>query len=298
MTPLISVVIPSYNRRAALVRAIASALDQLLPPFEIIVVDDGSSDGTKEIDFHRIDPRIRLIEHPTKRGAAAARNTGIDAARGEWVALLDSDDIWLDSKLERQFAALRERPIGDKPLVSCNVMRSFEHQGSVPYNPSPPGEGHLSEYFLLNGGTLQTSTLLLPTLLAKQVRFDERLGRHQDWDFVLRLVRAGAEVHYIHDTLVIYDANDYPDKISAQKSIRPTVDWLKLAGPLITPRVRHTFYLSRCFHQHLREQPFNALLTLAVMTLAYLPSFPQTARYFWGFLAARLGRAVTSITLR
>ena len=89
MTPLISVVIPSYNRRAALVRAIASALDQLLPPFEIIVVDDGSSDGTKEIDFQRIDPRIRLIEHPTNRGAAAARNTGIDAARGEWVALLD-----------------------------------------------------------------------------------------------------------------------------------------------------------------------------------------------------------------
>ena len=145
---------------------------------------------------------------------------------------------------------------------------------------------------------MQTSTLLMPTVLAKQVRFDERLSRHQDWDFVLRLVRAGVEVRYIHDTLVIYDANDYPDKISAQKSIRPTVDWLKLAGPLITPRARHTFYLSRCFHQHLREQPFNALLTLAVMTFAYLPSFPQTARYFWGFLAARLGRAVTSITLR
>ena len=66
---------------------------------------------------------------------------------------------------------------------------------------------------------MQTSTLLLPTALAKQVRFDERLSRHQDWDFVLRLVRAGAEVHYIHETLVIYDANDSPDNISAQKRL-------------------------------------------------------------------------------
>jgi glycosyltransferase involved in cell wall biosynthesis len=298
MTPLVSVIIPSYNRKCALIRAIRSALNQSLPPFEIIVVDDGSNDETKEIDFSGIDSRIRLIVHPTNRGGAAARNTGIDAASGNWVALMDSDDTWLDCKLERQFCALQEDGGRDKVLVSCNVLRTFEHRAPVPYNPAPPRKGNLSEYFLVDGGTLQTSTLLLPTGLAKQVRFDERLARHQDWDFALRLVRAGAKLHYIHETLVIYDANEHSHKISAQKSIQPTVDWLKLSGPLITPKLRHAYYLSECFHRHVRERPLDAVVMLTVFTIAHLPSIPKTAAYFWGFLRARLGRAMSALRFR
>jgi glycosyltransferase involved in cell wall biosynthesis len=296
MTPRVSVIIPSYNRKPVLLRAVRSALDQSIPPFEIIVVDDGSSDGTNETDFLGIDPRIRLIAHPTNRGGAVARNTGIDAAKGNWVALMDSDDVWLNSKLERQLGALREDMADDKALASCNVLKSFDHRAPLPFNDWPPGKQHLSEYFMIDGGTLQTSTLLLPTVLAKQVRFDERLARHQDWDFVLRLVQAGAKLRYIHDTLVIYDANDHSHKISAQKSIQPTLDWLKLAGPLITPKARHNYYLSVCFRRHIRERPLHAVSILIAVTLAHPPSISKTAAYFWGFLRVRLDRAVTALT--
>ena len=297
MKPSVSVIIPSYNRKDTLTRAIRSVLSQSLPPLEIIVVDDGSTDETNEVDFRGIDPRIRVIRHPTNRGGGAARNTGIDAAQGDWIAFLDSDDVWLERKLECQFGALQHGS-ADKPLVTCNVLRTFEDRPAVLYNPAPPGEGSLSEYFLVEGGTLQTSTLLLPTRLARETRFDQQLARHQDWDFVLRLVRAGAQVNYIDEALVIYDANDYAHKISAQKSIEPTVQWLRLSGPLIAPKLRHAYYLSRCFHQHLRERPLNAALTLIVFTFAYLPSISKTAAYFWGFLRVRVDRVLHALPFR
>ncbi|MBV9741078.1 MAG: glycosyltransferase family 2 protein [Hyphomicrobiales bacterium] len=297
MKPSVSVVIPAYNRKDTLVRAIRSVLKQSLPPLEIIVVDDGSTDGTREFDFCKIDPRLRVIRHPANRGGGAARNTGIDAAQGPWIAFLDSDDEWLESKLERQFEAIQQG-FGDKTLVACNVLRTFEDGPAILYNPAPPGNGALSEYFLVGGGTLQTSTLLLPTDLAKRVRFDERLARHQDWDFVLRLVQAGAEVIYIDEALVSYDANDYPHKISAQKSIGPTVEWLRLSGPLIAPKLRHTFYLSRCFHQHVRERPLDAALTLTGFTFRHLPSLPTTLAYCWGFVRVRVDRVLHALAFR
>lgn len=291
--PRISVVIPTYNRKPMLLRAVRSALEQSVPPYEIIIVDDGSSDGTRETDFLDIDPRIRLIAHAANRGGAVARNTGIDAAQGDWIALMDSDDVWLKRKLEVQLESLRQHSAEDQVLAACNVLKNFEHRPALPFNDVPPGDQHLSEYFMIEGGTLQTSTLLLPTRLARLIRFDERLARHQDWDFVLRVVGAKAKLRYIHDSLVIYDANDHSHKISAQKSLQPTLDWLKLAGPLITSKARHSYYLSVCFHRHVREQPFRAMSILLAVTLAHPASIAKTAAYFLGFFRVRLHRAVS-----
>src|SRR5258708_5999676 len=100
----VSVVIPTYNRRAVLLRAIQSVLEQEVPVFEIIVVDDGSTDETSDIDFAAIDLRIQYIRLRENRGGAVARNTGIENARGNWIAFLDSDDLWLTDTLRRQKA--------------------------------------------------------------------------------------------------------------------------------------------------------------------------------------------------
>src|SRR5258708_6914008 len=107
MPPLVSIIIPAYNRKAMLFDAVASVLAQSYRDWELIVVDDGSTDGTAD-DLHaRFGSRVRLIAQ-SRRGVAAARNLGVRSARGDYIAFLDSDDFWLPRKLERQMAFMEE----------------------------------------------------------------------------------------------------------------------------------------------------------------------------------------------
>jgi len=105
----VSVIIPTYNRAATLGRAIDSALEQTIDDLEVVVVDDGSTDDTESVLAAYEDPRVRTIIHATNQGANVARNTGLEHVRGEYVAFLDSDDVWHPAKLERQLAALEAR---------------------------------------------------------------------------------------------------------------------------------------------------------------------------------------------
>jgi glycosyltransferase involved in cell wall biosynthesis len=109
--PLTSVVIPAYNRRSTIGNAIQSVLAQPARDLEVIVVDDGSSDDSSAVVLRMAhsESRIRLIRHKANRGAQAARNTGIQAARGEWVAFLDSDDTWVPNSLNVRIVAARSR---------------------------------------------------------------------------------------------------------------------------------------------------------------------------------------------
>ena len=108
MVPLVSVIIPTYNRADLVRQALASVKAQTYRDFEIVVVDDGGTDGTCEaLSAWR---EIRVLRHAHRRGVSAARNTGIDAARGEWLAFLDSDDLWLPDKLARQIFWLEGSP--------------------------------------------------------------------------------------------------------------------------------------------------------------------------------------------
>ena len=106
---MVSVIIPTYNRREFLAQAVASVRAQTFQDWELIVVDDGSDDGSDEMLESLDDPRIRLIRQP-RQGVSAARNRGIRASRHPWIALLDSDDQWQPSKLECQINALKTAP--------------------------------------------------------------------------------------------------------------------------------------------------------------------------------------------
>src|SRR5579863_5806919 len=107
MTPEVSVIIPTYNRRAMVREAVSSVLAQRDANFELIVVDDGSSDGTSEMLADLKDVKVARTEH---RGPAAARNRGVEVARAPLIAFLDSDDLWAPDKLRRQLAFMREFP--------------------------------------------------------------------------------------------------------------------------------------------------------------------------------------------
>lgn len=113
MSDLISIVLPTYNRASDLKKAIDSVLGQTYPHFELIVVDDDSSDETIQIVESVKDERILFIRHQVNKGAAASRNTGIRASRGNYIAFLDSDDTWHPEKLEKQYLLLSK----SKPSV-------------------------------------------------------------------------------------------------------------------------------------------------------------------------------------
>jgi len=258
-TASVSVVIPVYNCTERFEGAIRSALDQVPGPLEVIVVDDASTDLIDPAALTAIDPRVRVIRHETNRGGAAARNTGIDAAQGELVAFLDADDRWLPDKLKLQLSQILDRKLEN--VFACgNVSLEGGRRKSV-YNSRPPYEGEdISRYFLIHGCTFQTSTLMLPTKLAQSVRFDDRLRRHQDWDFTFRLVKNGARYLYFHEPLAAYwDAPD-PSRVSMQKAIEPALLWLSLAGDTMAPDAAAAFYFRTTFKRHLAQQPLAALL--------------------------------------
>lgn len=255
---LVSVVIPTRDRPGRTRAAIESALAQTLPPLEVIVVDDGSAEPAA---FDH--PRVRILRHGERRGAGAARNCGIDAASGAWVAFLDSDDRWLADKLERQFAQLggSEAPA----LCCCNVLviASGEANGH-PHNRSAPS-GDLSEWILIHGNSPHTSGLMLPTEAARRIRFDETLPRHQDWDFFLRAAAGGLALSYVHAPLVLYDDWPRADRISLGAAPADTIAWIdsSAAGRLVSARARHDLLCRRTVAPGFAARPLAAFASLA-----------------------------------
>jgi glycosyltransferase involved in cell wall biosynthesis len=257
----VSVVIPLFNRADRIEGAIRSALAQNPRPLEIIIVDDGSTDLPDVAWLTAIDPCVRIIRHERNRGGNVARNTGIDAARGDLVAFLDADDRWFPDKLAIQLSQIGSRTSGDY-FACANALLDGGTWDGIPINARPPHPGEdISRYFLVHRCTFQTSTLLVPTELAKAVRFDERLKRHQDVDFGLRLVKGGAEALYWHEPLAAWWSEYDPNRVSVQKSIDPALVWLQTAGHLMTSDAAAALFFRHAFRGQLRKQPLLALST-------------------------------------
>ena len=178
--PLVSVVIPTHNRADVVMRAVRSALDQTLADIEVIVVDDGSTDGTRAKLESLKHPRLSYLRHEQARGAPAARNTGTRAARGQWVAFLDDDDIWFPHKLERQIAAAG---------TAVAVISSYRHRGSK--RTRIIDRHAISVRDLRKGSPCGCSGITVRRSVALEQPFDESLRKSQDWDLLMRLLKVG-----------------------------------------------------------------------------------------------------------
>ncbi len=181
----LTVVVPAHDAEATLGQALRSALGQTTPPDEVLVVDDGSTDGTAAVAA-AFGPPVRLVSRP-QGGPSAARNTGVAEAGGEWVAFLDADDEWHHQKLEHQLRAAT----GDVVLVATDWSRQL-----VPA-PAPDRVGSSTittdDLVLLN--RFQTSTVLLRRqVLMESGGFDPSLDGIEDWDMWLRASRHGRVV--------------------------------------------------------------------------------------------------------
>lgn len=188
--PAISVVIPAYNAELFLADAIRSVLEQTVAPLEIIVVDDGSDDGTARV-AQRFGERVRLIRQPNG-GPSSARNSGVAAASGDWVAFLDADDAWLPEKLDRQAPLLAEPGVG---VVCCGRSRNRARQGWRWLT--------FDEIWEANEIVVSTA-VVRRDVLNSLGGFNPKLCGVEDWDLWLRISVAGWKIACLYENLYRY----------------------------------------------------------------------------------------------
>lgn len=179
---MISVVIPTYNRKEKLARCVESVLAQSYENIEVLVVDDASADGTEELFRDSSDPRLTYFRYETNRGACYARNYGAERAGGELLAFQDSDDWWHSDKLAKQYECLLSE---DADMCFCGMNRVSDTGSRFYYPVHPFHPEHGLEEFLAENRA-GTQTMLMHRRVWEQLRFDEEIRRYQDWDFGIR----------------------------------------------------------------------------------------------------------------
>jgi hypothetical protein len=218
MNPAVTAVIPTRNRRPRVIGAVASVQRQTLQDVEILVVDDASTDGTDGVlaEVAAQDPRVRVLRQEAAGGAPRARNRGLDEARGEFVAFLDDDDLWLPSKLERQLSFLGDHP--QVVLVGCHYRTVVEGAARA-LDFRGPTELTADDLLWWNFLGSASNAVVAPRRLPEPVRFDPEFPAYQDWDFYLQCSRFGP-VGVVPEVLCEYVVHDEPGRITNQLSSR------------------------------------------------------------------------------
>ncbi|MCB1670638.1 MAG: glycosyltransferase [Gammaproteobacteria bacterium] len=183
MNNSISVIIPTFNRARALPRALNSVLSQTLPPAEVIVVDDGSTDDTAALLGSEF-PSVRYLQQPN-RGVSAARNLGVAVSRGHWLAFLDSDDEWFPEKLERQMELIERHP--DAQVCHSDEIWIRNGRRVNPMQKHTKRGGHIFENCLPLCAMSPSSVVLRRELFEGLNGFDETLPACEDYDLWLRI---------------------------------------------------------------------------------------------------------------
>ena len=286
MFPTVSVVIPTFNRSASVRRAIASVLTQTFQDFEVIVVDDGSTDDTEASVNGIADRRVRLVRHDSRRGGSVARNTGIRAGSAPFVAFLDSDDEWLPMKLERQLEVFGRA--GDRlGLVYAGTERVYADGSKDVHIPSRPDD--LVPALLTENVVGETSVGMVRRRVFDAVGlFDESLPASQEMDLWLRICKQFT-ADFVPEPLVRIAKGDDPGRITAnihattrgrelyrdkhrEDMVRYDVLHLHLreSGWWYLRGARDAVQARRCFVEAWHARPF-APLTGILLLLTYLP---------------------------
>lgn len=269
--PDVSVIIPAFNRSKSINRAIESVLAQSLKQFELIIVDDGSTDDLATIARSSTDPRLRVVSHEKNRGPAAARNSGVAAARADFVAFLDSDDRWFPEKLERQLDFMRQS--APEVRASCtgySILTRYSPRGEL--RKDKPLLRHRD---LLGGCRVSPgSTLMVQKALFDEIGpFDEKLRRLEDWDWLLRLT-ARESLAVMPDILA---------EIDARAPRGPNFDQVKAAATVLKSRHFRQADCPRWVQRHFRGVLENELAATAYKNGHHRLALFHMLRSLWYF---------------
>ena len=207
--PMVSVVIPTYNRAEIIGRAIRSVQAQTFEDWELIVVDDASEDETEEVVGAFEDTRIRYIQHVENRGGAAARNTGIRNSRGEYIAFLDSDDEWLPHKLEGQLQVFKENDENVGLVYTGMIRKKSKYTKKNP----PSDSGWIEKKLYLKNVIGSCSVGMIKNSVVNKIGyFDKKLDSAQDKDYWLRISKT-FKIEFLKGCHVLKHERDSPNQI-------------------------------------------------------------------------------------
>ncbi|MBV8630605.1 MAG: glycosyltransferase family 2 protein [Silvibacterium sp.] len=282
---LVSVVIPTINRPSLLRKAVLSVLRQTWFPLEIIVVIDGEDRASEECLASIHDQRLRVLPLAINMGGSEARNIGVRAAKGAWVAFLDDDDEWLPEKIALQMQAARTHP-QNFPVISCRlIVRTPESELIRPVRALdsrlPVSEQLFCRRTVEDGPfTLQTSTLLMRRETMLAIPFRAGLQRHQDWDWVLRAARdPRVGFHQLSEPLTIFRANDSRPSVGRVLDWQFSLRWAQEMRRYFTPRAYSFFIATECLPRAVKVKagPAVYLRLVGEFFAAGSPTLPSLA---------------------
>ncbi|MFQ3666839.1 MAG: glycosyltransferase family 2 protein, partial [Sphingomonadaceae bacterium] len=208
-SPTVSVVIPTYNIAPTIERAVASALAQTHAPLEILCVDDCSQDATREVlaDLARRHPEVRVFHQEVNQGPSAARNRAIEAATGDWIAILDGDDAWRPERLERMLAESQDADLVMDNLILHDLAAGMDTR--IGHNPPWDRKWLTLEELFSNNriGRFQYSGLkpiIRRAFLAdRRIRYPDTQRYGEDFSFYIDLLASGARALMLREAYYI-----------------------------------------------------------------------------------------------
>ena len=302
-SPAVSVIIPTHNRSAIISQTIDSVLAQSFTDFEIIVVDDGSTDNTASVLQEQYAQKLTYIRMENS-GLPAARNTGIKAVRGTYVAFIDDDDLWFPDKLQRQITLMQNNP--SLGLVYCGCYKIGE-DGAVLSETRPAHRGELLEYLLRSNCIVGSASAVMVTheVFSRAHYFDETLKACEDWDLWIRIARY-YQIDFIAEPLV--KLRIHPQ--SMQNNIRVmecatfsvlNKYWTERAPDLAWRDRKNEIYSTHCInfawkyydrgdrpsfnrllHQALEYYPLNKIFIPGNEFAAKEKALSEVYQHFWG----------------
>lgn len=266
--PLVSVIIPAYNSASFISHTIDTIVAQTMKDWEIVIVDDCSQDdleGALAVYLDRYP--IHILRHEKNAGPSVARNTGIAAARGRFVAFIDADDGWLPTKLERQVQATLARP--DPDQVFC-LTRAYVDLGMGrriirPVRAKRPNE-RMDEFIFVSGGFCQTSAYFTSRILAQPIGFRD-LPTGEDHMFAIDLCNAGADYVLIDEPLVVYDNRIRSGRLSQDTPLWRRQQFLTMLEGVLSPKAVLGYRSRNMGPIALRSNPISGLRLIGGATI-------------------------------
>jgi glycosyltransferase involved in cell wall biosynthesis len=297
---IVSAVIPTRGRPELLRRAVRSALAQTLREMEVVVIIDGYDPETRLVlrELEQQDRRLRVLVLAISVGGSDARNEGVTAARGEWIAFLDDDDEWLPGKLQAQIEAVTQSTapvlIGTCRMIARTPGKDYVWPRRKPGRNEQLGEYIFARRTLTRGeGHIQTSTFFVRRSLMQAQPFKSGQLKHQDTEWLLRIGQLpGAQVVFADRVLAIHNIEEERPSVSTRSNWRYSLAWLRRDRHLFTPRALSGFVLFQIAAEAADQQDWRAFYVLLFEALRHGKNSPRDYAIYLGiwFLPRRRRR--------
>lgn len=288
--PFVSVIVPTFNRENVICRCLDSVLRQTFVNYEVLVVDDASDDNTLNLvkQYSGQDRRVRYIRKTTNRGVQVARNTGMQLAKGDFIAFLDADDEWFPEKLEKQVNQFQELP-EDVALIHCGT--EVVNQDRKSHVRRPLNRGYIFQDLIVRGNVIvaTSSVIIRYDVISTIGLFDETIPEIEDYEYWIRISRL-YKVDFIEDILVRKHHNMSQKKLSRLKSKRRAASlylFKKYGIEMRSSGIAHRFLMFSANKQVNMFNDFQGGCYFVFLTIIVKPSRFDVSLWFLNILLSK-----------